>query len=193
MQVKLDEVLRYLGYRGRSSDKSTAELIKNCLTEIGDLAREGYYYGLFDLERNGELLEVKNTTLKLIGQSIDRHLQHSQRVAIMAVTLGLEVDKRVSYYSKLDLTRGLVLDACASAAIEALCDQVEKEILALASRQGFHITKRYSPGYGDFPLETQADIVSVLDTYRRLGLTVSESFLLIPRKSVTALIGLVPQ
>ena len=189
MQVRQDEILRYLGTRGRPADKGMAKLIDDCLTEIDGLARAKYCSQIFDLKRDGERLGVKNTTLKLAGRSIARHLQQSQRVLIMAVTLGLEIDKRIAYYAKLDLTRGLVLDACASAAVEALCEQVEEEALALASRQGFRITRRYSPGYGDFPLETQAGIVSVLDTYRRLGLTVTESSLLIPRKSVTALIG----
>lgn len=193
MQVKEKEVLRYLGSGGRPAGEDLAQLIKDCLAEIGDLTREKYTFGLFDLTREGGQLGVKNTTLKLLGRSIAQHLQHSEQVAIMAVTLGLAVDKKIAHYAQFNLTRGLVLDACASAAVEALCAQVESEIKALAARQGFNITRRYSPGYGDFPLESQAPIVSILNAYRQLGLTVTESSLLIPRKSVTALMGLVPQ
>ena len=49
---------------------------------------------------------------------------------------------------------------------------------------------RYSPGYGDLPLSLQGDLLWLLDAPRRVGLTVSPSHILLPRKSVTAILGI---
>ena len=80
-----------------------------------------------------------------------------------------------------DMAYALVLDACASAGVEAVLDALEKELPAG--------TRRYSPGYGDLPLSLQKDFSLTLDTPRRIGLCVSDSLTLLPRKSVTAIIG----
>ena len=55
-----------------------------------------------------------------------------------------------------------------------------------------HRTDRFSPGYGDLPLDLQPALCAALDAQRRLGLTVTDSLLLNPVKSVTAVIGLSP-
>ena len=86
----------------------------------------------------------------------------------------------------------MILDGCASAAIECLCDQVEDYLRKKVEERGQFLTGRYSPGYGDLPLQLQFDLCALLDTQRRLGLTVSANHLLLPRKSVTALLGISP-
>ena len=191
MKVKESEVLHYLGYKGQPADQNTLGLIQRCLAELYDLIPKQYAaYDIYDLTWENNVLELKNSIVALPGQDIARHLRFSQQVAVMAVTLGLKVEQRIAYYSKTDLARGVVMDACASAAVEELCDQLEEEIRTKAAQQGLSLTSRYSPGYGDFPLALQAQILTVLDAYRKIGLTVSDSSLLIPRKSVTAVIGL---
>ena len=87
-----------------------------------------------------------------------------------------------------DMARAVILDACGSALVEACCDGLEREI---ASRYpGRYLTDRFSPGYGDLPLETQDAICTALDAERRLGVQVRSSHLMNPSKSVTAVIGL---
>lgn len=82
------------------------------------------------------------------------------------------------------------MDACATTAIENLCDEIQIEIMNSALKDNLHITNRYSPGYGDFSIENQGDILNVLEAYKKIGLSVTESSIMLPRKSVTALIGL---
>ena len=86
------------------------------------------------------------------------------------------------------MARAAMLDACGSAWVEAGCDEAEKEIAARFP--GLHLTDRFSPGYGDLPLAMQKDICAVLDAPRRLGVQVTDSFLMNPSKSVTAVVGL---
>ena len=71
-------------------------------------------------------------------------------------------------------------------------DRFEKERTREYLARGLYLTDRFSPGYGDLPLTVQKDLCGVLDTRRTLGLTVNESMLLIPEKSVTAVMGICP-
>jgi len=190
MYIDKKEVLRYMGYSGQSIDSNLLQLLDACISEVMNISKKSSVYEVFDIDRTGEELRMKGTTLALRGEDINKHLLKAEKCAVMAVTLGLEVDRRIACYSKTDLTKGLIFDACATSAVESLCDMVEGEIGSYAKSIGFEITARYSPGYGDFPLDVQKDIIKVLKTYERMGLCVNHSSIMIPRKSVTAFIGM---
>lgn len=189
--MKLDEkeILRYLGYNHQKIDLQTNNLIKECIKEIKELIHKHYIYQIFDIEKKYHHIHLKNTKLFLEGIDIYNHLFHSEKCAILAVTLGNIIDKRIKYYSKINLTKSLIFDACATTAIEAMADNTEEEIITYAKQNNYHTTYRYSPGYGDFPLSIQPEILKILDTERKIGLTVTQDFLLLPRKSITAIIG----
>ena len=86
-----------------------------------------------------------------------------------------------------DMAKAVLLDGCGSAWVEAGCDEAEGE---LSERlPGRFLTDRFSPGYGDLPLSLQPAICGALDTQRILGLYVTDSCLLNPGKSVTAIVG----
>ena len=88
------------------------------------------------------------------------------------------------------MSDAVLYQAAAAAMIETYCDEVNNTIKAEASREGLFCRPRFSPGYGDFSIEHQRDFSRLLDTPRSIGLTVTESCLLAPVKSVTAVIGL---
>ena len=85
-----------------------------------------------------------------------------------------------------DMMKAVLFDSCASAAIEAVCDNLQKEL----QKSYPYLTDRYSCGYGDLPITLQASFLQALDAQRRIGLHVNESSLLVPMKSVTAIIGI---
>ncbi|MGE5676679.1 MAG: hypothetical protein ACM3ZR_01325 [Pseudomonadota bacterium] len=190
MYIDKKEVLRYMGYRGQEMDKALLELLDSCIEEVQTVSRKDYIYEVFDIERSGSELCLKGTALSLPGKDIARHLSKSDKCVVMAATLGLETDRRIALYSRTDLTRGIVFDASAGVAIESLCDEVQEEVAAKARTMGLEITQRFSPGYGDLPIDIQGDLTRVLKAYERIGLGVNENSVMIPRKSVTALIGM---
>ena len=98
-------------------------------------------------------------------------------------------DKVISEHQINDMTSALILDSMASTAIEQVCDAAEKEIKEKINKDNF-MTWRFSPGYGDLPITLQREFVRVTDAEKRIGLTVNEGGILLPRKSVTAIIGL---
>ncbi len=190
MHIDRKEALRYMGHRGQKLDHTLESLLDACIEEVKAVSRESFTYRIFDLEKQEQGLYLKGSTLLLMGKDIGAHLEKAEKCAIMAVSLGLEIDKRITIYSRTDLTRSVVFDACAVAAVEALCDEVQQEIEEKAKSMGLHINQRFSPGYGDFPIDIQKDIIKALGTYAKFGLGVNESSIMIPRKSVTAVIGL---
>ena len=126
--------------------------------------------------------------LTLPGQSIRDHLRGCGRAAVFCATLSAPVDTLLRRAQAEDLARALVLDCCASQAIEEVCDRVEEEIKA--GFPGCSFPYRFSPGYGDLPITLQGQLLALLDAPRRIGLCASGSHILIPRKSVTAILGI---
>ena len=74
--------------------------------------------------------------------------------------------------------------------IEAYCDACQKELSTEAAKEGLYLRSRFSPGYGDFSLDYQKELLILLDAPKRIGLTVTDSMMLTPTKSVTAVMGL---
>ena len=86
-----------------------------------------------------------------------------------------------------NMAKAVILDAMASAAIEQVCDEVEKEIAVKLENK--HFTWRFSPGYGDFPIEVQKNFLTALNAQKVIGLCANAGGMLTPTKSVTAVIG----
>ncbi|MFD3158552.1 methionine synthase [Haloimpatiens sp. FM7330] len=189
MEVNKSQVLRYLGYNNQAVDKKMEELIDNCMKEINIYSKSKYTYKIFNIQKVNDDIKLLGSNLVLRGKNIKCHLKDSSMCAVMAVTLGIMADNKIRCYEKFNLTKATILDACATAAVEKLCDEVQNKIRKEAERLGFGITYRYSPGYGDFSITIQEDIINALDTYKNMGLTCNENYILLPRKSVTAIIG----
>ncbi len=191
LHIDKNEVLRYLGYRS-TPDKLTERLMDECILEIEEDKSAGYEYKVFDIEVTTDEITILNTLIRLSGSDISKHLKHSSKCAIMAATLGSSIDSRLRYYKKTDIAKACVFDACASAAIEGVCDYIENKIRLWAfEKYGLSITSRYSPGYGNLPLSTQGHMIGLLNASIRIGLTATENYILIPSKSVTAIIGFI--
>lgn len=122
----------------------------------------------------------------LIGVSINKHLEDCQSVAVMAVTLGAGIDMLLRRVQVTDMAMAVAIDTGASVLVEQYCDSYEKMIGA--EIEG-HTTSRFSPGYGDYPVTEQGSVIKLLDAPKRIGLNVTSSSLMVPRKSVTAIIG----
>lgn len=188
---KKNEILRYLGYSNQKLDQVTDEMIDESIREIDSLAKERYIYRRFTIKREEDILSLEEGNLNLYGEDIKKHLGQSKECILFAATLGHDVDTRIRYYEKISMTRAVILDACATATIEDICDRVCEEIDMDLSENDESITYRYSPGYGDLPIHMQSDFLNLLNAKKSIGLTASSHSILIPRKSVTAIMGII--
>lgn len=120
-------------------------------------------------------------------QSFDlyKNLSGAKEAFIFAVTIGMGVDRHLMKLYSLSAAEHFISDGIASALAEAACDRVN-DILA----KGLNVRQRFSPGYGDFPLELQPKVLSAVNAGRLLGITLSASLLMTPKKSITAVMGI---
>ena len=190
MTLDLDEALRYLG----AGDKAPPELREQVRQVAGDLTgriRPRFTYRISPVVSTPEAVCLPALGLTLPGRSARLMLETCSQAAVLACTLGAECDALLRSAQARDMARAVILDACASSYVEAGCDGAEEDI----SRHfpGKYRSDRFSPGYGDLPLSLQPAITAALDTPRRIGLYVTDSLMLSPSKSVTAIVGLSDQ
>ena len=190
LNIDKKEVLRYLGHKDQEIDQELDSLIDTCIVELEQVARPLYTYRVFDVAvTDNSEISIVGTNLILKGNDIFTHLKDAKKCAILAATLGVSVDNKIRVMGKTDLTKSFILDACATDRIEKVCDKAEAEIIEQAKAEGFKTNFRYSPGYGDLPIDIQGEIISILNANKTIGLTTTATSILIPRKSVTALVG----
>ena len=183
----IGQVLRYLGVK-EDPEGAMARAVEAEAARLVRAVRPRYVYRLFPVERGPEGVILQGSGVTLPGHLAGRMLAQCDQAALLACTLGAGFETMLRSVQARDKARAVILDACGSALVEAGCDRAEREI---AGRYpGLYLTDRFSPGYGDLPLETQDAICTALDAERRLGVQVTPSLLMNPSKSVTAVIGL---
>lgn len=184
--VERREVLRYAGVHGGASGLDA--VLDACLTEVRDKLRCRICYREVPVTRYAALLDLG--FLQTCSSALMQNLAGCTRAVVFAATLGVELDRMIARYGTFSPSKALLLQAVGTAAIEAACDAFARDVAAEAAACGCVTRPRFSPGYGDLPLETQRAFFALLDPARRIGLTLNESLLMSPTKSVTALIGI---
>lgn len=119
------------------------------------------------------------------SSDLRKNLEGCSSAFIFAATSGSAVDRLILKHTRLSPACVMVTDCIASSGIEVFCDLINDEM-----KKGRNLKPRYSPGYGDVSLSCQNDILSFLDAYRKIGLTLTETYLMTPIKSVTAIVGI---
>lgn len=186
--INRNEVLKYLGYRGGKVDQKLEEDIKSCSEEIIKTARPKVTYKVFDFSH--ESFMFHGTNFIPGGNNIKELLKDCQKAVIMAATIGSEIENLIRRYEVKEIYRALILDSCASSAVENVCDNFQSDLEKRVNEQGLFLTDRFSPGYGDMPFEQQKDLCAILNTPKTIGVSLSASGIMIPRKSVTAIMGI---
>lgn len=185
LPLELDraQALRYMGCF-TEPDEATAALLQKAETALRGAAQPRAVW----LECALRDLPLENT-----GHDLGRHLRDCEKAVLLAVTLGAGADRLLQRLSATDMPLAVAADAAASTLTEQVCDAIERSLRQEYAAKNLFITGRYSPGYGDCPLSLQSVFAACLDTARKIGLTVGSSGLLLPRKSVTAILGISPK
>ncbi len=174
-----NECLRYLGGAGAEMNPKMESLLDICEKEILSCAAPAFLY---------REVPVDNNPLFLCGDDIKAHLKGCGRAVLICATLGAAVDNLIRVAQVTDMAKAVVLDSFGSVAVEQICAKGDE--LIAENYPGKSLTFRYSPGYGDYPISLQKQFLQILDAQRKIGLCASDSFLLTPSKSVTAVIGI---
>ena len=178
------EILRYSGARGENETlRREVELLLPSLDRI--IKPAACYAELPVSVDNGE---VRLGSIAVRSESLSKLLLGAECVIVFAVTLGVGLDREISRLGASSPAKQLFADAYGAERVEAACDSLCETLKS--EHPDLCRTRRFSAGYGDVPLKLQRDIFRLLDCPRRIGLTLNESLLMSPSKSVTAIVGM---
>lgn len=184
------EILRYLGHRGQEIDENVEQLIAECKRELEQAATPRHIFRTYPLRIDGHELDMG--CLRTRSRNLERNLKDCEEVLLFGATLGSQVDVLLQRYAKLQMSKAVVMQAASVAMLETYCDEVNAALKESFLSKGKYLRPRFSPGYGDFPLECQPEIAAALELGKRIGITLTDSLLMAPSKSVTAVIGISP-
>ena len=177
-KINRDEAVRYLGDSGVKMNQAMESLMDQCEEIILSSAKPKYLYKKIDLQNND----------LVAGDSVKAHLKGCNEGIIICATLGVDIDKQLRLAQVTDMAKAVVMDSMASVAIEQVCTKLD-DIIADEYKE-YNLTWRFSPGYGDYPIELQESFLRLLDSQRKIGPCTNENSILTPTKSVTAIVGL---
>ncbi len=179
--LRIREALRYSG-----ADESFSAEAADCFDECCGVLRYDVCFERLPVRRCGDVLDL--TFAETDSRDLGVCLAHCDEIIIFAATVGIGIDRLISKYSVISPSRAVLLQGLGAERIESLCDAFCDGI---DENEPNGIRPRFSPGYGDLPLEFQRRIFDALDPPRRIGLSLNGSLLMSPSKSVTAIIGII--
>ncbi len=182
------EVLRYLGYSGQGISPELNGKIEAMIAKARAVCLPKFTYIVSELEFFCDGIALSGVNIWLTGESIMEYLKGAKKCIMLACTLGTGFETELLRLESSSMTDAVIFDAVGNAYIESYADSLEEELLEKFN--GMYSKYRYSPGYGDLPLTLQQSIILALSADKRIGLTATDTDILIPRKSVTAFIGL---
>ena len=208
INVSRKEIARYLGYRGITPDAAVSDEIERAVGELNSAVSPAHIFREFPLELYSAASESAETgsaapgnaaaesagTISFAGlsvqsKSLSRNLAGCHKIVILAATLGVGADRLIARAQVRSMTQASVLQAAGAAMIEAYVEEVNRKIRDEHTAEGLYLRPRFSPGYGDLPLTLQKDIIRILNTPKTIGVSLTDACLMVPSKSVTALIG----
>ena len=179
LNIDKSEALRYAGVRGEAN-KKLLELYAKAFELLSQSLHPKAVYKCFEVSYFDGGVIIDGEEIKSVG--LKKFLKGSEKCALLAATAGLEADRLIARYSMIEPSLALMIDALSAAAVEALCNKLCKGCFKVEEQ------RRFSPGYGDFPIDYQKRIISALSAELNIGVTLTNSLMLAPSKSVTAVI-----
>lgn len=181
-RVDREEALAFLGHRGQELGDLRERLERAARRCEDELIPRGVY----------RVMGAPEALALLPGRDIARHVEGCPEVVLLAVTLGAPSEMLLRRERALSATDGLLVDACASSLVEQAANVLSEHIAEEAAARSLAATSRFSPGYGDLPLSCQPAFLAACGADRALGIRATAAHLLVPAKSITAVIGLHP-
>ena len=150
-EIDWAEARRYLGLGrgGGPADPALEERLQACGAELTAAARPRSVWRRFPLEL-GEG-RVSCAGMDMESAHLRRHLEGCPQAVLFAATLGAETDRLLRRAAVTDMSRAVILQACAASLLENYCDQCCREIGARAAEEGLFLRPRSAPATGTFP------------------------------------------
>ena len=163
------EILRYLGYRRKPADEVVANSIESCLAELLRVISPKCIYQIFPVTF-GENHLVTIGSISIQSKNLSQHINGCKEAAIFAATLGAQTDLLIQKYNKLDMSKAVILQACAATVIEAYCDEQQDFIKRRGRQTRVVFTSSFQSRLWRFSAYLSKDLLGVLNCQKRIGL-----------------------
>lgn len=184
VEPDISEALRYMGYGRNIPDEDMMKIVDDCAAALTAAISAKCCYCEVQVTETERGVAIDG--IETDSAALRKNLSGCERAYIFAATVGIDADRLIRRGAAISPAREVITDALASSAIEVLCDMMCSH---LAAEAGGALRPRFSPGYGDLDISFQQNMCLALDTVRKIGLTLTDSLLLMPTKSVTAIVG----
>lgn len=181
------EILRYLGYEKQEPESIVKAQIEAVTDEVVAALKCRGCYCLCDIEILDDTIDFG--TFSVISRDLAKALFGCRQAFLFCATIGTGVDRIIAKYSRTKPSAAVMAQAAGAAAIESFCDFVCRRIAEKQSEKNAILRPRFSSGYGDFSLSYQKEIFRVLDCGKHIGVSLTDSLMMTPSKSVSAVIG----
>lgn len=188
VSIPVREIVRYMGMRSADMSEELYQRIEKLLPRFLSEIRCRACWLETSVNITGDTIDIELSSIK--SAHLAKNLEDCTSAILFAATIGSAADRLCRSASVQAPSNALIFDAMGSAAIEWFCDEICERLQKQYPE--YELKTRFSPGYGDLSLSFQSDMIRILDTKRKIGLTLSESLMMLPQKSVTAIIGLQP-
>ena len=182
-QICKKEMLRYAGCKEPTPAVET--LLEECLIEVLPKLSYKVCYIELPVKIIGDICDFD--CMKTESKELVKNLQGCTKVILFAATIGVEIDRLIARYGKISPAKAVMLQAIGAERIEPLCDAFCEE---LENESQHSLRPRFSPGYGDLSIEVQKEVFGILNCSKNIGVTLNDSLLMSPSKSVTAFVGM---
>ncbi len=179
------EILRYMRTSSKITDEKVLSLADKAAEIVENSTEPKTIYRVFDCDVSKN--EVVIGTEKFISSHLADNLRGCKRAVVFGATLGTACDRIINKAVATDVALAIALQAAAACRIEEVCDELEKQIIR---ELGVSLRQRYSPGYFDLDISEQKKVFELVEITKRIGITLTDTFEMLPTKSVTAIIGI---
>ena len=187
LQIDPKETRRYAGLM--NAKEFDEQMILDACEDGLLLAEPRGIWTLYDYDCAAQTVAAE-PPFTIVGKKIGAHLAGCDKVILLSATVGEAIEDEVTArFARGEYVSSVLLDAAATTAVEQIADGMEKAIAPQMARAGYGMRWRFSPGYGDWPLDQQPEMIRVCHC-KDIGVGLSDSSMLVPRKSITAIIGL---
>lgn len=185
-EIKIDkkEVLRYLGYGKNKADNAVLEKIEDIIKQMTNCLSLRASYEKYPLILMDDMLCFGS--IKTASADLKRNLSGCTEVIVFCATIGIDADRIISKCGVTSPADMVIAQSVGATFIEAWCDILCNRF---SKMEGKVLKPRFSPGYGDFPISEQKELLNMVDASRKIGVTLTESLLMMPSKSVSAIVG----
>lgn len=189
-KLPLNSIMHFLRYGGIKGDLSEElqKRLERCKSELIAQSEPKAIWKSFALNTEDDTLIFNDISIK--SDSLYKNLKGCKEITLMAVTIGSACDRLIKRSQMLEIGSTFIYQSVGAAMVEEYADHINSIIRNEANDRGLYTRPRFSPGYGDFAIEHQKNIFDIMPITKQIGITLTDSCLMLPSKSITAVIGL---